>query len=71
MKLSVKPVPADADFARARVGDGWLFSQLQDLETAEPGDTNVLPRHVLTIGTKPPRVTLALDLPALGFPRDP
>ena len=61
----------DADFAGARVGDGWLFNQLQDLGTAEPGDTNVLPGHGLTIGLKSPRVTFADNVPAPGFPRDP
>jgi hypothetical protein len=35
----------DADLARAGVGDIGMFSEFQDLGTAEPSDTDVLPRH--------------------------
>lgn len=48
MKLSVKPVPAenlDAHLAGARIGDGRLLRQFQDLGATEPGYANVLPRH--------------------------
>ena len=47
----------DADLAGAGVGDGRLFRQFQDLGAAEPGDTDVLPSHAMTIAMSLPRVT--------------
>ena len=35
----------DANLARAGVGNGRLFREFQDLGAAEPGDTDMLPRH--------------------------
>ena len=39
----------DTDLARTGVRNGLLSCQFQDLGTAEPSDTDVLPRHALTV----------------------
>ena len=52
MKVSVKPVPAAStrsDLARAQRRNGLLFRQFQDFRTAEPSNTDTLPRHAPTV----------------------
>jgi hypothetical protein len=39
----------DTDLARTGVRNSLLSCQFQDLGTAEPSDTDVLPRHALTV----------------------
>ena len=39
----------DPDLARARRRNDLLFRQFQDFGTAEPSDTDMLPRHALTV----------------------
>jgi hypothetical protein len=39
----------DPDLARTRCRNGLLFRQFQDFGTAEPSDTDMLPRHALTV----------------------
>ena len=39
----------DPDLARTRCRNGLLFHQFQDFGTAEPSDTDMLPRHALTV----------------------
>ena len=39
----------DPDLARTWCRNGLLFRQFQDFGTAEPSDTDMLPRHALTV----------------------
>jgi hypothetical protein len=39
----------DPDLARTRCRNGLLFRQFQDFGTNEPSDTDMLPRHALTV----------------------
>jgi len=49
--VAVKPVPAASTLIRTSPGpgSGTVFRQFRDFGTAEPSNTDMLPRHALTV----------------------